>query len=46
MEERETTLGFWREANVIKGGRAFSFGILVVDDIGARQFVFLSTLAV
>ena len=33
MEERETTLGFWREASVIKGGRAFSFGILVVDDI-------------
>ena len=33
VEEREITLGFWREACVIKDGRASSFGILVVDDI-------------
>ena len=25
VEEREATLGFWRETNVIKDGGAFSF---------------------
>ena len=33
VEEREATLGFWRETNVIKERGASSFHSFVVDDI-------------